>query len=143
MLANIIAAVKTALLNNTRNAGETFKRLLKPARAVAGATAGATRDAMRGRSELVAENAFLRQQLIVLRRSVKSPATGRADRLVMVVLARLTNVCRDALHLVQPDTLLGWHRDLFKIIWRRKSQPKGVCRDVSPRRPSISSRPWR
>jgi len=92
---------------------------------VAAATAGVARDATRSRRELLAENAFLRQQLIVLRRSVKRPAVGRAHRLFFVVLARCTRGWRDALHLVQPDTLLRWHRDLFKIVWKWKSRPKG------------------
>jgi hypothetical protein len=125
MLATIIASAKNIVVSSTRTAGQTVKRLLQPARSVASATAGAARDATRSRKELLAENAFLRQQLIALRRSVKRPATSPADRLVMVVLARLSSAWRDALHLVQPDTLVRWHRDLFKIVWRRKSRPKG------------------
>jgi len=27
--------------------------------------------------------------------------------------------------IVQPDTLLRWHRELFHRIWRRKSKPQG------------------
>ncbi|MBU0678230.1 MAG: integrase core domain-containing protein, partial [Verrucomicrobia bacterium] len=57
--------------------------------------------------------------------------TGRADRFVMVVLARLCSAWRDALHLVRPDTLLRWHRDLFKIFWRHKSRPKGQPRRLA------------
>ena len=30
---------------------------------------------------------------------------------------------RQALLIVQPDTLLRWHRELYRIIWRRKSKP--------------------
>jgi putative transposase len=30
-----------------------------------------------------------------------------------------------ALKIVQPDTVLRWHRDLFRWVWARKSQPKG------------------
>ena len=40
----------------------------------------------------------------------------------MVLLARLNRAWRGALHLIQPDTLLRWHRDLFKLVWRRKSR---------------------
>jgi hypothetical protein len=29
---------------------------------------------------------------------------------------------KQSLHIVQPDTLLRWHRDLFRFLWRRKSQ---------------------
>jgi len=116
MPATIIGAVKTAVVNRVRALGRAVKRLLRPARPVATVTAGAARDAVRSRRELLAENALLRQQLIVLRRGVKRPAFGRADRLVMVLVARLSSAWREAVQVVQPDTLLRWHRDLFKIV---------------------------
>ena len=125
MFANFIAAARNTVVSWARACAHGVKRLVEPARSTATATAGVARDSVRSRTELLAENAFLRQQLIVLRRSVKRPAPGRADRLAMVVLARLNSAWRDALHLVQPDTLLGWHRELFKTVWRRKSKPKG------------------
>ena len=131
MFANIIAAVKKAVVRSARVAGEALRRLLQPAHSVAGATTGIAGDMTRCRRELIAENALLRQQIIVLRRSVKRPVTGRADRFVMVVLARLCSAWRDALHLVRPDTLLRWHRDLFKIFWRHKSRPKGQPRRLA------------
>ena len=43
----------------------------------------------------------------------------------MVILARLDSAWRQALHIIKPDTLLRWHRRLFKLIWRRKSKPRG------------------
>ncbi len=86
----------------------------------------------RSRTELLAENALLRQQLIVLRRSLKRPAPGGADRLAMVVLARLSSGWRDALHLVEPDTVLRWHRELFKVVWRRKSRPTRQPKQLAP-----------
>ena len=85
----------------------------------------AARDLARTRSELLAENALLRQQVIVLRRSIERARLHRDDRLLLMVLARLTRRWRDAVHVVSPETLLRWHRDLFKIIWRRKSRPHG------------------
>ena len=99
MLADVIAAVKNTLISWARTVGNAMKRLAQPARAVATAAAGVTRDGTRNRRELLVENAFLRQQLIVLRRSVKRPALGRADRIFMVVLAWLSRAWRDALHL--------------------------------------------
>ncbi len=125
MTTNFARAVKTTLVGWARVAGRAIKRLLKPARTVVAATAGVARDVMRTRPQLLAENALLRQQVIVLERSMKRPALGRLDRLVMVILARLNATCRDALHLVQPETLLRWHRDLFKTVWARRSRPKG------------------
>ncbi len=43
----------------------------------------------------------------------------------MVLLARLNAGWRQPLHIVKPDTLLRWHRRLFKLLWKRKSKPKG------------------
>jgi hypothetical protein len=80
MLGNIITAVKNTIVGWARTATNALKGLARPARAVVAATAGIARDATRSRRELLAENAFLRQQLIVLRRSVKRPALGRAQR---------------------------------------------------------------
>jgi hypothetical protein len=51
------------------------------------------------------QNALLRQQLIVLRRSVEKPLIRDSDRLLMVLLAQLDSEWRRALHIVQPDTL--------------------------------------
>ena len=90
----------------------------------------AARDLVRSRPELVAENALLRQQLIILRRQ-KRPQLSQWDRIKLVCLARLTPNWKDALHIVQPDTLLRWHRDLFRFVWRRKSKPKGRRRRIS------------
>ena len=54
------------------------------------------------------------------------------DRLLLLALVRLTDRWRDALHLVSPETLLRWHRDLFKIVWRRKSRPKRRTSRLAP-----------
>lgn len=86
--------------------------------------AGSVRDFSRTREELIAENAMLRQQLIIAQRSVKRPKIGGGDRLVLLGLARLNLNWRDALHIVKPETLLSWHRSLFRALWRRKSRPK-------------------
>ena len=61
----------------------------------------------RSRSELVAENALLRQQLIILRRQVKRPSISRTDRILLVLLARLVRTWQQALLIVQPDTRLA------------------------------------
>ena len=100
MLDNVIVAVRNTIVTWARAAERAVKRLLRPAVVVTTAAAGVAGDATRSRRELVAENAFLRLQLIVLRRSVKRPILGRAHRLFLVVLARCTRAWRDALHLV-------------------------------------------
>ena len=85
---------------------------------------GILSDLTRSRSDLIAENALLRQQLIVLHRQVKRPLLIRRDRFHLVLLACCTRFWKQAVHIVQPDTLLRWHRELFRFYWRRKSQGK-------------------
>ena len=46
-------------------------------------------DLVRSKSELVAENALLRQQLIILCRQVKRPACTKMDRMLLVLLASM------------------------------------------------------
>jgi putative transposase len=123
--SNLVAALIIAL-------GRAVRRLLRPARSGAKLMIGAVGDLTRTRSELMAENALLRQQLIVLRRSIKRPRLHRDDRVLLLALARLTRRWRDALHVVSPETLLRWHRDLFKIVWRRKSLPRGQPKRLAP-----------
>ena len=59
----------------------------------------------------------------MLRRSVKRPAVTPADRALLVLLAGRVRAWRQALLLVQPETLLRWHRAGFRALWRRKSRP--------------------
>jgi len=42
----------------------------------------------------------------------------------LILLARFTGFWQPALHIVQPDTLLRWHRGFFRSYWRLKSKPK-------------------
>ena len=91
---------------------------------IASIAVGSLSDLRRSRKDLIIENAILRQQLIVLNRQVKRPQLTQGDRVRLVLLARLTEFWQQALHIVQPDTLLRWHRDLFRRYWRRKSKPE-------------------
>jgi hypothetical protein len=81
-------------------------------------------DLTRSKSELVLENALLRQQLIVLKRQVQRPRLSWRDRTLIILLASRLRSWKQALLIVQPDTVLRWHRDLFRWVWRRKSKPK-------------------
>jgi hypothetical protein len=65
---------------------------------------------------------FLRQQLIVLEREVKHPKLKQRDRQILVFLSSRIEAWREALLVVKPDTLIGWHRQGFKLYWRKKSQ---------------------
>ena len=95
--------------------------------------ADAASDLTRSKSELVLENAFLRQQLIVLNRQVKRPALKPHERVLLVVLTSRLRSWKQALTIVQPDTLLRWHRDLYRWLWKRKSRKR-----KQPGRPPIS-----
>ena len=89
-------------------------------------------DLGRSKSVLIAENALLRQQLIILRREVKRPPITRADRILLVLLARLVRTWQQAIFIVQPETVLRWHRDLFRLYWKRKSK-------ASSHRPKVAA----
>lgn len=95
-------------------------------------TAGVLTDLPRTKTDLVLENALLRHQLVVLQRHVKRPRFTWRDRIFMVVTASRLPSWRQALLIVQPDTVLRWHRDLFKYIWRRKSRQRGGHPPLSP-----------
>ena len=97
---------------------------------------GTIADLGRSRSELMAENALLRQQLIILKRQVKRPACTHRDHIFLVLLARAVRAWKQALFLVQPETLLRWHRELFRLYWKRRSKasshkPKGAAEIIA------------
>ncbi|MDP9372010.1 MAG: integrase core domain-containing protein [Chloroflexota bacterium] len=99
------------------------RRLLAATRpAVAPLAAGTLADLTRSKPALVAENAFLRHQLAILHRSIKRPRCTPADRALLVLLASRVRGWRRAVLIVQPDTLLRWHRSLFRWHWYRKSR---------------------
>jgi putative transposase len=74
------------------------------------------------RLSLAAEILVLRQQLLVLNRSLKRPKLRRRDRLFWVCLSRLWKDWRDALIIIKPDTVIKWHRKGFRLYWRWKSK---------------------
>jgi transposase InsO family protein len=73
---------------------------------------------------LIVENGLLRQQLIILQRATTRPVLHKRDKFVLIFLASKFRQWKQALLIVQPDTLLRWHRELFRWIWKRKSTPK-------------------
>jgi hypothetical protein len=93
---------------------------------------GTLSDMARSRTDLIVENALLRQQLIFLNRQVKRPQHTHRDCFLLILLARCTGFWKQALHIIQPDTLLRWHRELFRFYWRRKSRHKQDKPKISP-----------
>jgi putative transposase len=78
--------------------------------------------ACRGHRAVALENLALRQQVMVLKRTVKRPQLQTRDRLFWVLLARTWRQWRAALVLVQPDTVVRWHREWLRRRWARRSQ---------------------
>ena len=86
----------------------------------------------KSRSELEAEILALRHQVHVLHRS--APTRLRLcdiDRLLFVWLYRLWPGVLNSIVIVQPETVVRWHRRGFKTYWRWKSRGR-------PGRPKIS-----
>jgi hypothetical protein len=97
------------------------------------------------RGRLEAENAALRQQLIVLQRKVRGRVqfTNR-DRLFFVQLYRSFPSALKAITIIRPETLVRWHRAGFRRYWRRKISKPGrptanLCRGRSTPAKSRSS----
>jgi transposase InsO family protein len=75
---------------------------------------------------LEAENAVLRHQLIVLRRKVQGRVRlTNNDRWFLIQLYRWFPSILHVLTIVQPETLVRWHRAGFRCYWRWKSRPRG------------------
>jgi hypothetical protein len=69
---------------------------------------------LKSKSRLEAENAALRQQLIVLRRKVHGRVRlNSADRLFFVQLYRWFPSILKVMTIVRPETLVRWHRSGF------------------------------
>jgi putative transposase len=78
---------------------------------------------LRSPAALAAENFFLRKQLALYReRNVKPRRASQATRIALVWLGRWFD-WRQALVIVQPQTLIRWHRQGFRLFWRWKSRP--------------------
>ncbi len=74
------------------------------------------------RIKLVAENLALRQQLATLQRRTPKPRLRIRDRVFWVMLSRWFRDWKSWLVIVQPDTVVRWHRQGFRIFWRWKSR---------------------
>jgi hypothetical protein len=70
----------------------------------------------------VAENLCLRQQLIVLQRRQPRPRLLGADRRFWILARRWFSGWRDVLLIVQPETVLRWHRRGWRAYWRWRSR---------------------
>ena len=120
MLSAVLRRVRTAATDVADRIASAMRAATRPTPLVVGLLL----DAVRSREELVAENALLRQQLIVAARAAERPKFAAHERGLLVLLARLVPRWRDAVLLVKPETLLRWHRNGFQLVWRWRSKRK-------------------
>ena len=85
----------------------------------------AARVFFRSGTDIAIEVLALRQQLAVLKRKRPKPPLCPLDRLFWTVLRATWSRWKDALLVVKPETVVGWHRAGFQLYWRWKSRPCG------------------
>src|SRR6266516_5583770 len=66
----------------------------------------------------------LRQQLAAWTRTRKRPQLRMRDRLFWIALAKSWRDWRRALILVQPETVVRWHREWLRRRWTARSRQK-------------------
>ena len=86
---------------------------------------------LKSQRQLVLENLALRQQVVMLRHSVKKPRPSMADKLFWILFSRHVDGWRKVLYSLHPDTVVRWHRQGFRLYWRWKSRGR------KPGRPAI------
>lgn len=86
------------------------------------------RSLFRSREYLALENLALRQQVAVLKRENPRPRIRWFDRVFWVGLRRFWSNWANALIIVQPETVVHWHRQGYKLYWNaisRKGKRRG------------------
>ena len=94
-------------------------------------TSGVLPALFRSRGEQAIVELALRQQLATYSSKQLSPRLTALDRTFWVALSRIWSGWRETLVIVQPETVVRWHRRGFKLYWRSISKP-------GPGRPRIS-----
>jgi hypothetical protein len=99
--------------------------------------------------ELEAEVAVLRQQIAILQRQLRGRAQlTNSDRLFFLLLYRWFPSILKTMTIIQPDTVVRWHRDGFRRYWRWKSKAPGGRPPISAelraliRRMSLENTLW-
>ena len=120
MLSQLSRCANKVFSRLSSAANQLFRRITQPARP--NLVTGTLADLPRSRTDLLAENALLRQQLIVMHRRTKTPRLTWRERLSMLFLARWVPNWKQVVQIVKPETLLRWHRDGFRLFWSWKSR---------------------
>ncbi|MBN1654042.1 MAG: helix-turn-helix domain-containing protein [Deltaproteobacteria bacterium] len=91
--------------------------------------AAVLRAVLRGKQALVLENLALRQQLgVYLRKEKRPPRLKDRDRIFWVLLLKIWDGWKSSLVIAKPDTVIGWHRQGFKLFWCWRSRTNKVGR---------------
>ena len=77
---------------------------------------------LRTRRELMLENLALRQQLALFHRRTPHPPISSIDRAFWSCLSQVWPRWRRTLLIVKPETVVGWHRQGFRLFWKWKSR---------------------
>ncbi len=80
---------------------------------------------MKTQRALTVENLALRQQIVVLKRSVNRARPSAMVRAVWMVFAQFVGNWRGNLFALHPDTVVRWHREGFRRYWAWKSRRQG------------------
>jgi hypothetical protein len=120
MLVKLLNRARQMVTTGVQQFQDQLRSWSKPPRT--SLTLGLICDLVPTKPQLVLENAWLRQQLIVLNRSVKRPCFTPADRGRLILLASRLQSWREALLIVKPETILRWHRAGFRIFWKWTSR---------------------
>jgi hypothetical protein len=106
----------------------------------------------KSKSQLEAENAALRRQVVVLRRIVvqRRIRLTNSDRMFFIQLYRWFPSVLKVITIIRPETLVRWHRAGFRRYWRWKSRSLGgrpqidtelraLIRQMSIEKPTVGS----
>jgi putative transposase len=77
---------------------------------------------LRTTTQVRLENLFLRKQLEIAARSSAKLKIKPTDRFFLGFLTDLYTSWREALLVVQPETVIRWHRQSFRVFWKWKSR---------------------
>src|ERR1035437_4762651 len=83
------------------------------------------RKSFTNKTQLILENIFLRKQLEIYQRTDPKLKIHRIDRMFFSLIMDLFSNWKERLFIVNPKTVIKWHRTAFKFYWRLKSRPKG------------------
>ena len=74
----------------------------------------------------------LRDQLLVLNRTVKAPTLRNSDRLFWAAFSAVWSRWTKVLVIVQPQTVVRWHQAGFRLFWRWTSRRRTGSHNYEP-----------